>query len=142
LHNQPVELAPLAREAIVNVCSGKRLAAAGDYYSPDFVDHVNAMTFHGLEGVRRSVALYRELFPDLRFVVEEQVSEGSRVVSRWTLHGTHKARAVRLTGITISRFEGGRIIEEWGATDTVALIRQLRMWRSLLLLVRHPRLLW
>jgi SnoaL-like domain len=66
LHKQPVELAPLAREAIVNVCSGKRLAAAGDYYSPDFVDHVNAMTFHGLEGVRRSVALYRELFPDLR----------------------------------------------------------------------------
>jgi hypothetical protein len=49
---------------------------------------------------------------------------------------------VRLTGITISRFEGGRIIEDWGATDTVALIRQLRMWRSLLLLVRHPRLLW
>jgi predicted ester cyclase len=77
-----VELAPLAREAIVNVCSGKRLAAAGDYYSPDFVDHVNAMTFHGLEGVRRSVALYRELFPDLRFVVEEQVSEDSRIVSR------------------------------------------------------------
>jgi predicted ester cyclase len=106
------------------------------------VDHVNAMTFHGLEGVRRSVALYRELFADLRFVVEEQVSEDSRVVSRWTLHGTHEARAVRLTGITINRFEHGRIIEDWGATDTVALIRQLGMWRSLLLLVRHPRLLW
>jgi predicted ester cyclase len=88
------------------------MAAASDYYSPEFVDHVNAMEFRGLEGVRRSVALYQELFPDLRFVVDEQVSEGSRVVSRWTLLGTHKARPVRLTGITISRFEDGKIIED------------------------------
>jgi predicted ester cyclase len=137
-----LDLAPIAREAIESVCSGKRMEAAGDYYSPEFVDHVNAMEFLGLDGVRRSVALYQELFPDLRFVVEEQVSEGSRVVSRWTMHGTHKARAVRLRGITISRFEDGRIIEDWGATDTIALVRQLGVWRSLLLLLRHRKLLW
>lgn len=118
------------------------MEAVGDYYSPEFVDHVNTMEFHGLEGVRRSVALYQELFPDLRFVVDEQVSEGSRVVSRWTLFGTHKTRPVRLTGITISRFEDGKIIEDWGATDTIALIRQLGVWRSLLLLMRHRKLLW
>ena len=137
-----MDLTPLAREAIEIVCAGKRIEAVGDYYSPDFVDHVNAMEFHGLEGVRRSVALYQELFPDLRFVVDEQVSEGSRVVSRWTLFGTHKTRPVRLTGITISRFEDGKIIEDWGATDTIALIRQLGVWRSLLLLMRHRKLLW
>jgi predicted ester cyclase len=118
------------------------MEAAGDYYSLEFVDHVNAMEFHGLDGVLRSVALYQDLFPDLRFVVEEQVSEGSRVVSRWTLQGTHKARAVRLNGITISRFEDGKIIEDWGATDTIALIRQLGVWRSVVLLVRHRKLLW
>jgi predicted ester cyclase len=138
----PLDLAPIAREAIESVCSGKRMVAAADYYSPEFVDHVNAMEFHGLDGVRRSVALYQELFPDLSFAVDDQVAEDSRVASRWTLHGTHRGRHVRLTGITISQFENGRIIEDWGATDTIALIRQLGVWRSLLLLMRHRKLLW
>ncbi len=55
--------------------------------------------------------VYRELFPDLQFVVEDQVTEADRVASRWTLHGTHRGRPVRLTGIVISRFQDGRIIE-------------------------------
>jgi hypothetical protein len=55
-------------------------------YSPRFVDHVNALEYHGTEGARRSVALYRELFPDLQFVVEEQVTKAiaSRLAGRFT----------------------------------------------------------
>ena len=36
--------------------------------------------------------VYLALFPDLRFEVEDQVSEGNRVASRWTLPGTHRGR--------------------------------------------------
>ncbi len=136
-----MDAAPLARAAIENICSGEQLSTAADYYSPQFVDHINAMEFHGLDGVRRSVGLYRQLFPDMRFMVEEQVTEGNRVASRWALHGSHRGRKVRLTGITISRIEGGKIVEDWGATDTIALVRQLGVWRSALLLIRHPSLL-
>ena len=135
------EYEAIARRALEEVCSGRDLAGVGEVYSPDFVDHVNAMEFHGQEGARRSVALYRELFPDLRFVVEEQVSQGDRVASRWSLHGTHRGRRVHLRGIVISRFEDGRIVEDWGASDTLELARQLGLWRSLLLLFRHRRLL-
>ena len=110
------------------------------HYHPDFVDHVNALEYHGTDGARRSVALYQELFPDLRFVVEEQVTEGDRVASRWTLYGTHRGRPVRLTGIVISRFEDGQIVEDWAASDTMELVRQLGIWRSLLLLAKHHRL--
>jgi len=136
-----MDAAPLARAAIENICSGEQLSTAADYYSPQFVDHINAMEFHGLDGVRRSVGLYRQLFPDMRFMVEEQVTEGNRVASRWALHGSHRGRKVCLTGITISRIEGGKIVEDWGATDTIALVRQLGVWRSALLLIRHPSLL-
>jgi len=72
-------------------------------YHPQFVDHVNALDYHGLAGARKSVAVYLALFPDLRFVVDEQVSEGDRVVSRWTLTGTHRGRRVRVWRIVISR---------------------------------------
>jgi predicted ester cyclase len=130
-----------ARRALEDVCSGKRLEELPAVYHPEFVDHVNALEYHGHEGARRSVALYQELFPDLRFEVEDQVSEGDRVASRWTLHGTHRGRPVRLTGIVISRFQDGRIVEDHAASDTMELVRQLGIWRSLLLLVTHGKLL-
>jgi predicted ester cyclase len=131
----------VARRALEDVCSGRDPAGIPDVYHPEFVDHVNALEYRGTEGARQSVALYRELFPDLRFVVDEQVSQGDRVASRWTLTGTHRGRAVRLRGIVISRFEDGKIVEDWASSDTLELARQLGVWRSLLLLVKHHRLL-
>lgn len=131
----------MARRALEDVCSGKNLGGIPDVYHPDFVDHVNALEYRGHEGARRSVALYLELFPDLRFVVNEQVSEDDRVASRWTLHGTHRGRPVTLRGIVISRFQDGRIIEDWAASDTIEIVRQLGVWRSLLLLIQHRKLL-
>jgi predicted ester cyclase len=113
----------------------------GEVYHPQFVDHVNALEYHGLAGARKSVAVYLALFPDLRFVVDEQVSEGDRVVSRWTLTGTHRGRRVRVWGIVISRFQDGKIVEDWAASDTLTLARQLGLWRSLRLAVTHRKLL-
>jgi predicted ester cyclase len=125
-----------ARRALEEVCSGRDLEGIAGVYHPDFVDHVNRLTYRGHAGARQSVALYLKLFPDLRFEVEEQVSEGDRVASRWTLHGTHRGRGVELRGIVISRFEDGRIIEDWAATDTLELVASSvfaasSSWRSL-----------
>ena len=131
-----------ARRALEEVCSGRDPEGLPLVYHSEFVDHVNALEYRGHEGARRSVALYRELFPDLQFVVEDQVTEADRVASRWTLHGTHRGRPVRLTGIVISRFQDGRIIEDHAASDTMELVRQLGIWRSVGLAVKHRRLLF
>lgn len=133
--------AQIARRALEDVCSGRDLDGIEEVYSPAFVDHVNAMEYRGTDGARRSVALYLALFPDLRFVVEDQVTEGDRVASRWTLHGTHRARQVELRGIVISRFEGGKIVEDWATSDTMELVRQLGVWRSMLLAMKYRKLL-
>jgi ubiquinone/menaquinone biosynthesis C-methylase UbiE/predicted ester cyclase len=131
-----------ARRALEEVCSGRDLEGIASVYHPKFVDHVNRLTYRGHAGARRSVALYLELFPDLRFDVDEQVSEGDRVASRWTLRGTHRGRGVELRGIVISRFEDGRIIEDWAASDTLELIRQLGLRRSLQLALTHRKLVF
>ena len=133
--------AEIARRALEDVCSGRHLDGIPEHYHADFVDHVNSLEYRGHEGARRSVALYLELFPDLSFTVEDQVTEGDRVASRWRLDGTHRGRKVTLRGIVISRFEDGRIIEDWAASDTMEIPRQLGLWRSLLLLIRHRKLL-
>ena len=132
----------LARHALEVACSGLSERAIDEAYHPDFVDHVNGMEYRGTEGARQSVALYRALFPDLRFEVQEQIAEGDRVVSRWTLHGTHRGRSVELWGIVISRFAEGKIVEDWAASDTLELVRQLGLRRTLRLAITHRKLIF
>jgi predicted ester cyclase len=138
------DYAAQAREAIEIVCSGD-VSRMEEFYSPDFVDHINDMTFHGYEGGRESLAFYGTLFKDYRMGVEEQVTEGNRVASRWVLNGIYHGRAVVLRGITISRLgTDGRTVEDRGHSDSIALLRQLGVIRTLILgleiLTRRVRL--
>jgi predicted ester cyclase len=122
-----------ARGAIEIVCAGD-LSRMEEFFSPDFVDHVNDATFYGYEGGRESVAFYLAIFENLRMGVEEQVTEGNRVASRWVLDGVYRGRPVVLRGITISHFgEDGRTLEDRGHTDSIALLRQLGVLRTLAL---------
>jgi predicted ester cyclase len=126
--------AATARDALQIVCSGE-LARVAEFYDDEFVDHVNAMVFHGHAGARESVGFYRSLFADLRFEIDDQVTEADRVATRWTLHGTYRRRAVELHGIVISRIRDGRIVEDHGTTDSLELLRALGPMRVALLLI-------
>jgi len=125
----------LARHALERVCSGSDASAAVGVYSPDFHDHVNAREYLGHDGIRQSLGLYQLVFSDgdLRIRVEDQVSEGERVASRWVAEGHNRGRPIRIWGIVISRIEDGEIAEDWAASDNLHLIRQLGPWRLLLL---------
>lgn len=124
-------LAEHAKGALERVCSGAGLDPAARYYSPTFVDHVNDLEFRGLAGAERSVSLYRKLLTDMTIIVEEQLVAGDRVTSRFVVSGTSYGRRVRFNGITISRIEDGLIVEDWSVTDTLGMLRQLGLLRSL-----------
>ena len=127
----------LARHALEKVCSGSDPSAAAGVYSRDFRDHVNARDYEGHDGIRKSLALYQLVFRDgdLSIRVEDQVSEGDRVVSRWVAEGHNRGRPLRTWGIVVSRIENGEIAEDWAASDSLDLIRQLGIRRSILLAV-------
>jgi predicted ester cyclase len=129
------ERAELARHALEQICSGSDPNAAAGVYSRDFRDHVNARDYRGHEGIRQSLGLYQLVFRDgdLRIRVEDQVTEGERVASRWVAEGHNRGRPIRIWGIVISRVENGEIVEDWAASDSLDLIRQLGPWRTLLL---------
>jgi predicted ester cyclase len=122
-----------ACEAIEIVCSGN-LDRLADYYSPDFVDHVNDVVHLGHDGIYESFKLYRAIFDEFHFTVDEQVTEGNRVASRWLLHATSRGRKIELRGLTLSRVdESGHVAEDWGFADTFSLLRELGVLRALLL---------
>jgi predicted ester cyclase len=131
----------LARDALERVCSGNDPSAAVGVYSADFRDHVNARDYRGHDGIRRSLGIYQLVFSDgdLRIRVEDQVTEGDRVASRWVAEGHNRGRLIRIWGVVISRIEDGEIVEDWAASDSLDVIRQLGPWRTLLLAIaaRH-----
>jgi predicted ester cyclase len=120
----------IARQAIEVVCARGDFEKAAQFYSPEFRDHVNDLEYSGLEGVRESVSLYRSIFPDLEIHVEDQLVDGDRVASHWTARGTNRGRRVTMRGITISHVVDGKIVEDWGYSDTAGLLRQLGPLRA------------
>ena len=129
----------VARIAIEQVCARGDMTLAPRCYAEDFIDHVGRVRYRGLDGVRRSTALYRTVFDDLAFEVVDQVAEGDQVASRFVLTGSHRGRQVQLWGITLSRLRDGRIVEDWSAFDSLELLRQLGLRRALPLTLRLLR---
>ena len=102
---------------------------------PEFVDHTNPPGMqHGLEGHNAIVQLFRTVFPDLVWHIDDLIAEGDKVVARTTMRGTHlgsffgvppSGKTVEMTGVHIVRIADGRIIEHWGNNDDLGLMRQL-----------------
>jgi steroid delta-isomerase-like uncharacterized protein len=97
-------------------------------------DPANPEPLRGPEGVKDFVSVYRAAFPDARITVEQQLAEGDLVATRWSGRGTHEGelmgisptgKQATVTGLTISRLEGGKIVEEFQNWDTFGLMQQL-----------------
>ncbi|HSK84189.1 MAG TPA: SpoIIE family protein phosphatase [Rubrobacter sp.] len=100
------------------------LEALDKMLAPDFVSHTRVLPGHqpDREGYKLTIAEYAATFSNRRFIVEEQVAEADKVVTRFTVHATHDRKAflgVAPTGretiyrtIFIHRISGGKIAEE------------------------------
>jgi steroid delta-isomerase-like uncharacterized protein len=106
-----------------------------EVYAPDVVWHNPDQEVQGIEEGKRFIAMFQTAFPGMRGTVEDVIAEGDRVVTRWTMRGTHQGeteefgpptgRQVEGQGITIQRIEGGKIVEEWNSWDNLSLMQQL-----------------
>ena len=80
----------------------------------DYVGHPTTGT-RNRDGLRERILAFREMYPDVKFHIEDQISEMDRVASRLTATATRNTDGVKVTlyGLNISRISGERIIEEW-----------------------------
>jgi steroid delta-isomerase-like uncharacterized protein len=112
------------------------MAAADELVAADVVEHEEPPpgTPLGREGVKHFFTMLRAAFPDIRIAVEDQIAEGDKVVSRVMCRGTHRGefmgvpstgRQVVYEAIDIVRIVDGQIVEHWGVTDALGLLRQL-----------------
>ena len=67
------------------------LDALDELLAPDFVNHNRLLPGQepGREGYKRAIAEMLAVFSNRRFFVEDQVAGGDKVVTRFTVSGTH-----------------------------------------------------
>ena len=109
------------------VFNQRNLDALYEVNAADAVWHQPDQDLQGLEEVKRRLARPFEAFPDLNVSVENVIAEGDKLVIRYTIRGTHQGeteefgppteKQMELKGITMHRFEGGKIVEEWERYD-------------------------
>jgi steroid delta-isomerase-like uncharacterized protein len=125
-----------SRRVAEEMFSGGNLDLADELIDRSFVGHdvASPEPIRGPDGVRQQAQGYRSAFPDVQITVEDQLADGERVATRWTARGTHKGelfgiaptgKQVTITGMTIDRFSGGKIVESWDNWDALGLMQQI-----------------
>ncbi len=113
-----------------------RLEVFDELLHPNFQNHTpySPHLMAGIQGMKAAVALLRVAFPDLRFVIEDQVLSDVKVATRCTMYGTHQGscfgiaptgKRIAVKQFQIDRFVDGKIIEQWRLSDSLTLLRQL-----------------
>jgi len=110
-------------------------AIADEIYDPGYVRHAADTPGTGAGPIKGLVAMFRGAFPDMHYVVDDTITEGDRVVVRWTATGTHlgdlmgmapTGRHGALVGCDILRVQDGRIVESWPFYDRLAMLEQIQ----------------
>ena len=106
-----------------------------EFYPPEFVWHEPDQDIRGYEQAKQFVSSFFEAFPDITISVDDVIAEGDQAVTRYTIRGTHRGeteefgppteKQMELEGITIHRFEEGKIVEEWERYDNLSVLQQL-----------------
>ncbi len=88
----------------------------------------------GREGMKHFITMYRTAFPDYACAIDDQIAEADKVVTRWTVRGTHQGelmgipptgKQVTLPGVVVDRIANGHLIESWLQVDVLGLLQQL-----------------
>jgi serine phosphatase RsbU (regulator of sigma subunit)/predicted ester cyclase len=109
---------------------------------PDFVDHsAFADQEPGREGYKQQLAEQHAALSDVRCIIEDQLAKGDKVVTRITWRSIHdrgeyrglapRHKEVVVTGMTIHRIEGGKIVEEWSEGSGSAEVAEAHLEQAI-----------
>jgi len=104
-------------------------------FAPNYVAHFPGVPVPlDSEGFKQLVNVFASGFPESHFDLDDEFAVGDKVVTRWTYHAVHSGefqglpptgKQVAMTGITILRLAGGKIVENTVELDQLGLLQQL-----------------
>jgi steroid delta-isomerase-like uncharacterized protein len=125
----------LLRRAWDEIYVQGRLDSIEEFVLGDVIAHEPDGDLRGIEEFKRYLATYLAAFPDTSATIEDVIAEGDKVVSRYTVRGTHtgsteeygppSGKRIVMEGITLYHFRDGKLKEIWDRYDNLAVMQQL-----------------
>jgi predicted ester cyclase len=125
----------LFEQISLEIFNNDKFGLIDELVSTDFVEHtVQPGIAPTREGFKQSAIALKKAFPDLRYVVEDSIESGDKIVNRLTARGTMTSEYMGMpatnkratwTEIHIGRVVNGRLTEHWGLVDQLGLLVQL-----------------
>ncbi len=123
------------QEQLGEAVNSGRLEGLREVMADNIVDHDPAPDQGpGPEGFIDFFTGFRTAFPDLKVEVNHMVADDNNVAIAYTVTGTHKGeflgtkatgRRIKARGMQIARFEDGKIVERWGSSDELGILKQI-----------------
>jgi predicted SnoaL-like aldol condensation-catalyzing enzyme len=137
-HNKEVCVAAeenqtIARRFIEEGWNQGKIGVVDELVTEDFVEHAlwpNAVPLGPAEASPREqlkydITEFRKGLPDLQVTIDQQVTEGDKVVTVATNRGTTTGKPISWVQITIDRIVDGKIAERWLLWDRLGFWQQL-----------------
>lgn len=132
----PTDNKAVVRRLYDEVWNKRHLETANELISPSHAlndPHLTGSAV-GPEAYKGVVTQFLGAFPDLRFTVEDMISEKDKVVVSWVISGTHKRefrgipatnKKISIEGITINHVANGKITDSYVSVDYLSMMQQL-----------------
>ncbi|MDA0364478.1 MAG: ester cyclase [Chloroflexi bacterium] len=122
----------IARRFLEETQNERNLDVVDEVVASGFVGRTAGIT--GIGALKDSILENLQSFPDLRVTIDEQLSDGDTVVSRYTARATQggpfhglepTGKPVVFTAIAIHHFADGKITEGWRLVDRLDILEQI-----------------
>ncbi len=128
----------ISRRWYLEIFNQNRLAVADEIHTVGYSNHDPYAPpggyGRGPQATKNVVTLFRAAFPDVHFTIDQQIADGDMVATRWTATGTNigplngmppTGKRITVSGISIERFEDGKIAETRVNWDFLSMLQQL-----------------
>lgn len=125
----------LGRRWFDEVWNKGRREAVVELLTPDGVLHEGDADATGPEGFYPLFDRIVGTLSELHISVDDTMADGDKICIRWSCTGKHTGgalgiaptgKAIHITGITILRVTGGKIVEGWQNWDMLGLLQQIQ----------------
>jgi steroid delta-isomerase-like uncharacterized protein len=123
------------QERLANAVNNGQLDDLDQVFAQSVVDHDPAPDQGpGPAGFKQFFSTLRSAFPDLHITPEHMDSTEDDIALAYTITGTHQGdflgiaptgKQISARGMQIARFEDGKIVERWGSSDELGILKQL-----------------
>jgi predicted ester cyclase len=124
----------LGRRWFELVWNQRRREAIAEMLAPQAIAHDGSSEATGPDGFYPFYDRMLATFSEIHVDVHDSIAEGDKICVRWTFTGKHTGdglgaaptgTAVHVTGITIMRVSGGRMVEGWQNWDMLGMMERI-----------------